>query len=273
MEKAPSLLLSPASVFSGSPGSWLGWHTGQHPGKLPDGGLILWIPQYHLGSFFLPITSPPHLLSKITVGPQPGEEIPTMSPLFESCPMFWFSFWPYHAFYGPHFLNYQETEINLNTYSWVRSVNKYQVYPRLRYTHYFRCPRDSMEHTKVLAITEYLLQAGVKNTHMTKFKRSFRTLISVMEMIKLGHMEESQWEDALARRAGDSIIFLHLSSMSPPLLFVLEDLFYSSCSHTILTSPSIWPKMTILSLFSRWFSTSNQWRPVILPGSLLLKSI
>lgn len=86
-----------------------------------------------------------------------------------------------------------------------------------------------------------------------------------MEMIKLGHMEESHWEDALARRAGDSVIFLHLSSMSPPLLFVLEDLFYSSCSHTILTSPSIWPKMTILSLFSRWFSTSNQWRPVILP--------
>lgn len=117
------------------------------------------LPPYHI---------PPHLLSKITVGPQPGEEIPTMSPLFESCPMFWFSFWPYHAFYGPHFLNYQETEINLNTYSWVHSVNKYQVYPWLRYTHYFRCPRDSMEHTKVLAITEYLLQAGVKNTHMTK---------------------------------------------------------------------------------------------------------
>lgn len=44
-----------------------------------------------------------------------------------------------------------------------------------------------------------------------------------MEMIKLGHMEESHWEDALARRAGDSVIFLHLSSMSPPLLFVLED--------------------------------------------------
>lgn len=50
-------------------------------------------------------------------------------------------------------------------------------------------------------------------------------LISTMEMIKLGHMEESHWEDT-ARRAGVSVIFcifLHeaLTSVSWKIRFIL----------------------------------------------------
>lgn len=73
-----------------------------------------------------------------------ARNLPRWLPCSESCSMFWVFFWWYHTFCGSNPFNCQEIEINLNTPSWIHSVNKYWVW--LQYTHFSRCQRDSIEH-------------------------------------------------------------------------------------------------------------------------------
>lgn len=122
---------------------WLGLHRRAAHSKLAKWRAYpLSSSQHLLWGLFFPVTSPLFFLNPLC--DRRARNLPRWLPCSESCSMFWVFFWWYHTFCGSNPFNCQEIEINLNTPSWIHSVNKYWVW--LQYTHFSRCRRDSIEH-------------------------------------------------------------------------------------------------------------------------------